>query len=197
MIVDDDQLAARAFARVLSPHRDTLLFSTLRSFHEWLSEDVRICALILDEVLPDGSGVESAQAIRDDPRFKHTPITIVTGEHSREVSTGAFRVRAAYLCKPVEPVDLLTLLAYALVYESTRDSPRSEAVADTLVRRWKLTGPEVDLVLRQMRGERSSQIVRARGITINTYKSCVRSILNKTNFATISLLIQHLSDGGH
>lgn len=195
VVIDDDELVGRAFVRTLAPFWETRLFKTAREFNTWFCPERKMCALLIDEFLPDGRGNELARAVRNQPKFKYTPITIVTGEHSPAICSNAYQLQARYLCKPVEPGDLMTFLASAVVFHTTGDRPHTEAVAHTLVSRRGLSPSKIDLVLRQMRGERGSEITKARGITLNTYKSCVRSILNKTRLSKLSLLIQRIHAG--
>lgn len=193
VIIEDHDQAGLVFRRVLAPFWETLLFTSARDFMAWLSPERRICALLIDEGLRDGSGTQLARTVRDLPQFSRTPITIMTGVHSHSVCATAYRMQARYLCKPLDDADLMAFLALALVYQSTGDMPHAELVASKLVAKWELTPPEVELVLRQLWGERRSDIAKARSISVNTYKSCVRSILRKTGAMRISLLLQQLA----
>jgi type IV pilus assembly protein PilB len=62
-------------------------------------------AVLVDNGLPDLSGVEMVRLLRTDPRTLTTPLVLFTGSDSAEVERDARRAGAdEYLAKPVEPL---------------------------------------------------------------------------------------------
>jgi diguanylate cyclase (GGDEF)-like protein len=94
-------------------------------------------ALLLDDSLPDISGVDVCRALRDDPLFNHaTPIVLMAAvQHASRVRTAAYEAGAWDYC--TLPLDVETLLPkLATFMRGAREI--EEARANTLVDR--LTG---------------------------------------------------------
>jgi len=77
-------------------------------------------AVLIDNGLPDLSGVKLIRLLRTDPRTLTTPLVLFTGTDSAEVERDARRAGSDdYLAKPVEPL-LLEERVLALVHEGRR-----------------------------------------------------------------------------
>jgi len=64
--------------------------------------------VIIDIVLPDGSGLELCGKIRQHKTLNRTPVIILTGKHEIESKTAGFRAGAdQYLVKPLPPQELV------------------------------------------------------------------------------------------
>jgi CheY-like chemotaxis protein len=84
-------------------------------------------AVLIDNGLPDLSGVELIRLIRSDPKTLTLPLVLFTGETSPEVERDARHAGADdFLAKPVEPV-LLEERVLALLHRETRSFPASVA----------------------------------------------------------------------
>jgi DNA-binding response OmpR family regulator len=76
--------------------------------------------VLIDNHLPDLSGVELIRLLRTDPRTLTTPLVLFTGEDSAEVERAARRAGAdEYLAKPMEPL-LLEERVLGLVRDGRR-----------------------------------------------------------------------------
>jgi type IV pilus assembly protein PilB len=76
--------------------------------------------VLIDNGLPDLSGVEMIRLLRTDPRTLTTPLVLFTGDDSAEVERAARRAGADdYLAKPMEPL-LLEERVLALVRDGRR-----------------------------------------------------------------------------
>jgi CheY-like chemotaxis protein len=76
--------------------------------------------ILVDNGLPDLSGIEMIRLLRTDPRTLATPLVLFTGSDSAEVERAARRAGAdEYLAKPMEPL-LLEERVLALVRDGRR-----------------------------------------------------------------------------
>lgn len=67
--------------------------------------------LIVDQMLPTMSGVQFVKTIRMIDRYKHTPVVMVTADHSTELRAKAIEAGVNdFLMKPVEAVAFRELL---------------------------------------------------------------------------------------
>src|SRR5260221_4184294 len=70
-------------------------------------------AIILDIGLPGVDGLFYCQRLRENPRTKHVPIVVISGQesaHAQATASGA----SAFVRKPFDPLELLTLLEDAI-----------------------------------------------------------------------------------
>jgi two-component system, NtrC family, response regulator AtoC len=107
LVVDDDANAAGALAELVANEGFTA--ATANTLQEARSQMVfqRPEVVLLDLVLPDGSGMELFQDVE-----KVTEIVLVTGHASLETSIEAFRLGAAdYLVKPINIKHLRGILS--------------------------------------------------------------------------------------
>ncbi len=64
--------------------------------------------LVLDWMMPDMSGIEVAQTLRQDPATSHIPIIMLTAKgQERDKEQGRALGASAYLVKPFSPLELL------------------------------------------------------------------------------------------
>ena len=89
--VHDSQLTARAIESSLDRVR-VVHARDLRSAHE-LSRSSRWALAVVDEALPDGTGLEFVKQIKD--RIPNLPVVMLTGAGSDEVALEAFRCGAS------------------------------------------------------------------------------------------------------
>ncbi len=104
LVVDDDASVGAFVKTALTGSADVI---TALDAEEGLalvgSEEVD--AVLIDNGLPDLSGVELIRLLRTDPRTVSTPIVLFTGVDSADVERSARRAGADdYLAKPMEPL---------------------------------------------------------------------------------------------
>jgi CheY-like chemotaxis protein len=71
---------------------------------------VRPDAVTLDVVMPRLDGLRTAARLRADPRTRDLPLAIVSATSQYEVGAGGDVGVDAFLAKPFEPADLVTLV---------------------------------------------------------------------------------------
>ena len=116
-----------------------------------LSRRTKPDAILLDDSLPDISGVDVCRALRDDPLFNHaTPIFLMAAvQHASRVRTAAYEAGAWDYC--TLPLDVETLLAKIGTFmRGAReiDESRANALVDRLTGLYSSHG--VDRLLEQL-----------------------------------------------
>jgi DNA-binding NtrC family response regulator len=119
LIVDDDDIARSTLAEFVA--RDgftTTVAANLAEARE--SFDPRPDLVLVDLVLPDGSGIE----LLSEPRIAdQSDIVLITGHASVESSVDAMRLGATdFLTKPVDPQRLSEILARLSTPDARRDA---------------------------------------------------------------------------
>jgi DNA-binding response OmpR family regulator len=112
LAVEDDAIVRTTLQRVLrSEGYDVALAPTAGA---GLAECARLKpdAVVLDVHLPDGNGVDVCRAIKADPKLRHIPVLILTGDAvSLEDRTSGLDAGADdYILKPFEAQELLLRL---------------------------------------------------------------------------------------
>ncbi|HNW44550.1 MAG TPA: response regulator [Elusimicrobiales bacterium] len=109
LVIDDEESIRAALSRVLNPEGYTV--STAVN----LAEGFDSCArnkpdlVILDVNLPDGYGIDLCRKIKSDPKLRHIPVFMLTGE-SIEVENRLAGLEAGaddYILKPFNPGELI------------------------------------------------------------------------------------------
>jgi EAL domain-containing protein (putative c-di-GMP-specific phosphodiesterase class I) len=111
LIVDDHELVARSFARLLRDEADLVVAGVATTVAEALAmaRQLRPDVLLMDYQLPDGTGVSAATALRrDDPSVK---VIILTGSGNAAAQIAARHAGcSAYLEKTVGSADLADVI---------------------------------------------------------------------------------------
>jgi DNA-binding NarL/FixJ family response regulator len=170
--VEDDAPVARTLGCCLQRHGDVTIASTVhdaliayRSNSDW-------AALIVDVVLPDGSGLRLLEELR--PSCPELPALVITGALDPEHINGAYRLGARSLAKPVRVEDL-DRFARSIPFAS-----RLETVARRWADRYGLSPAETDVLIGAALGEDRETIARRRESTLGTVKSQVEKLIDKT-----------------
>ncbi|MFB2835299.1 response regulator [Floridanema evergladense] len=159
LVVDDDPVFLATLPPMLSPWgmRITGLDDPLK-FWEVL-KSVSPNLLILDVEMPNISGIELCQAVRNDPNWQELPILFLTAHKDVNIIQQVFAAGADdYLVKPVLAVELLTRITNRL--ERNR-------LLQTLSTKDPLTG-----VLNQLKSSRDLESLLQQG-AINQYAVCL------------------------
>ena len=126
LVVDDDNSICTFVAAALVGSADVVSAHTAESALALVGEQSFDGALI-DNGLPDLTGVELIRLLRTDPRTLSLPLVLFTGSSSAEVEQAARQAGADdFLAKPVEPV-LLEERVLSLVSRVSRRFPTAAA----------------------------------------------------------------------
>jgi PleD family two-component response regulator/EAL domain-containing protein (putative c-di-GMP-specific phosphodiesterase class I) len=137
MIIDDDPIQAKFAQRILhKANMQTLIINNplqalnhLEQFHPDL--------ILMDIYMPECSGVELTQIIREDEKWLNTPIIFLSGEHDPDKQFDALSVGGDdFLAKPISPKHLLSSVSFRMqrimqVKQHTAKQ-NAESIADAL-----------------------------------------------------------------
>lgn len=178
-IVDDDPLVVRVLSRVLAMSRECVGATDVASASAKLETSRRrVSGFVIDLKLPDGTGLDFLRVARK--HAPHSPALILTGDLQLDAVNEAYLLGASCLLKPAGQGELSRFVADALASEAGLDPivrMRIAHVADA----HRLTGPEADLLVAHLAGRAAEDVLLGRGITRNTYKTQVRTLLRKLN----------------
>ena len=111
-LIDDEPFYYKLISPVLKGAGYELDYA--RTGYEGLSklQDFKADVIILDVRLPDLTGFQILERLRQDPRFSSTPVIFVTAQHELEDKLKAFELGADdYLEKPFQPEELVARLS--------------------------------------------------------------------------------------
>lgn len=177
LLVDDDELVTKALARHLSSIRPCVSANTFAAARQKLSAHPRpFSGFIFDLRLPDGSGLD---LLADARRYaRDVPAVILTGELDPRVVNAAYRLGGACLLKPAGPDELSRFTTEALAAELGIEAVVRPRVAQ-FAKDHNVTAPEMEILLAKVAGLSAEELMEKRGITRNTYKTQVRTLLDR------------------
>lgn len=89
--------------------------------------------ILLDLNLPDGSGLDFCERLRDDPATRESPILFLTGTEDADEKVKAFERGAVdYVTKPFHAAELRARVRAALRTQALLDALETQAMSDTL-----------------------------------------------------------------
>lgn len=181
LIVDDEPLVQRALSSVLRRYGAC---SASVSAAGALSELGRSWdGLLIDVRLKDGSGLDVLASARR--RKIRAPAVVLSGRIDHEIVNRAAALDARLVSKPCGTEELAPFLADVLL-RKTND--RAYAAAERARHRWSLSEREVDILDHALRARSREQYLALRGMAQNTYKTHVRKLLEKSDYANLSTL---------
>ena len=176
-VVDDDQLVCKATARLLkSVSMQVQTFASAREFLDAPRDDRPGC-LLVDVRMPELSGLDLQQALRD--ANVDLPIVFMTGHGDIPMSVRAMKAGAVdFLPKPVNDQDLLDAVGQALD-RGVQSRRTHQELADVRQRIESLSPRERQVMDLVVAGKLTKQIARRLGIAEPTVKTHRRNIMDK------------------
>ncbi|MGZ5767721.1 MAG: response regulator transcription factor [Caldimonas sp.] len=187
-VVDDDASVREALSSLL--RATGLRVQTFTTAAEYLRQprtDAPTC-LVLDVVLPGGSGLELQQTLSE--RSDAPPIIFVTGCGDLPMGVKAMKAGAVeFLSKPFLEVDLLVAIDHALERDARAQQGRAEVfgILDHLA---TLTRREFEVMDLVVRGLLNKQIAAELGITEVTVKVHRRRVMEKMRVHSLPDLVR-------
>lgn len=191
LYVEDDAFLRRAFVHAFADIGiDTA--ADLAEARARMETDVHL-AWVVDERLPDGSGLALVEAVR--ARGLWTPALLVTGVPDHHIVNRAQLAGVEIAYKPDLTANVRAFFARARSARSA--SPAVLRAADRYAERYALSPRERDLVRAVGRGVPRAALGRELRLSDNTVKTLVRRILRKTDAQALDDVLRAvLSDGG-
>ena len=183
LIVDDNQLVRRALMCVLNRYGECRMAASASDAERHISSGREWDGFVIDVRLEDGSGLDVLATARR--VYTDTPAVVLSGNLDRNTINRAAALNARFLCKPCGTEELAPFLSDVLA-RSTGD--RIFAATERARHRWGLSPREAEIVEATLRGRARDEYVEATGMSVNTFKTHVRKLLEKADYQNLASL---------
>lgn len=187
LIVEDDPVAAHTLWRIVRDLRPVRVAHSVAEARAELDANKSWLGFILDVNIGDAreTGFDLLEQARK--VYKHTPALMITGQIERDAVRRAYAVRAELICKPFETVDVLRFVQRASL-AAVDASGRLQAEIERVVGACQLTPAQAETLIDAVIGTPRGQMIRDRGVSENTFKEHVRSLLRRTGARNLDQL---------
>jgi DNA-binding NarL/FixJ family response regulator len=185
LLVEDDLAVTKAIKRFIPRDLRTVSVGSLAAAQRVLDDVTPLAGAIVDIGLPDGNGMDVVRAIRDLGSF--VPILVLTGQLEPQLVNEAHALGAAYVCKPEFERNLESFLD-----DVARFDPKPERVFDAIQRSidaYSLTKREAEILTHAVGGVPRGHLAEVMGVSENTLKTQIRSMLDKASQSSLSELV--------
>ncbi|HVH47726.1 MAG TPA: hypothetical protein VM925_35565, partial [Labilithrix sp.] len=117
--------------------------------------------------------------------YADTPAVVLSGSLDRESVNRAAALGARFICKPCGTEELAPFLSDVLT-RTTGD--RIYAATERARHRWMLSPREAEIVEATLRGRARDEYLAATQMSVNTFKTHVRKLLEKADYENLSSL---------
>jgi DNA-binding NarL/FixJ family response regulator len=196
LVVDDEPLwhrqttlALKAFGNVRSAGSVGEAQRVVAGGSAWLG-------FIVDLVLPDGSGLEVIESVRE--QGLDGPVLVLTSHNDHHHIRRAHELRAEFICKAAELASLESFGRRCIAHFWTQ-SDRIALMIDELANAHRLTCREIELVAANVAGMPRRLVAQSLGVSENTVKAQTRHLLRKLqldSLASVSDRILRQAIGG-
>lgn len=199
LLVEDEAIVARSQARLIRElgatvciARDTCTAREHLHSHTW-------DGVVVDVRLPDGSGFTLLEQIRATQPL--TPVLVQSAMPDQALPGRAFLLDAHFVYKPCGEQELRAFIE-RVRGRARRHRERYVAVLARIVTKQDLTEAERDVLTQALDGRSYQEIAKCRATSVNTVKTQVRSLLQKTGARSLphltSVVVAELmkDDGG-
>jgi DNA-binding NarL/FixJ family response regulator len=186
MLVVEDELSQRAVERLLRAWM-VRTAGNLASARRLLGSEA-FDGAVIDVELPDGNGLDLVEAIRGSG-WK-IPVLVLAAHCERELVNRAQRIGAEFACKPLVPQNLIAFAERAAL-ASSADREVIARISE-LARRRGLTPRETAVAMLAVRDLPRQAIQAQLGVSVNTIKTQVRSLLQKCGAPNLAALRREL-----
>ncbi len=183
-MVEDEPAVARYVGRVFAPMFETVGARTVADGVAAVDRGTWAGAVI-DIRLPDGSGLDVLRHLRRTAPL--TPAMVLTADQDPDIINAVQRLRAEFVCKP-DCTDNLRDFArrVAIARTSSERDSRFRAAIDAFAERFSLSPRESQIVSLATDGVPRGHIADVIGVSENTIKTQIRSLLTKANCNSLS-----------
>ncbi len=183
MIVEDEQSLSNALVRTTEPYFAPVTAASMRAAFDAV-EGEEVAAAIVDIGLPDGDGLDVVSALRR--RSPDIPILVLTGSNDPATINHAQLLRAEYVVKPFFSDNVARFVQRALAHRSSADQDRLLAMVAQVSTDYRLSSREARILTCVVEGVPRRRLSELMGVSENTVKSQVRSLLEKLGLTSLS-----------
>ncbi len=186
LVTDDDGPTRDRVRRLLGDRIDASLFTSVTDTLAWLETVERVDGAVIDLGLPDGSGYEILRTAR--MRFPTIPMLVLTGKYDPRSINRVQLLDAQYIMKPDFEANVRAFVerVFARALDASADVNRR---LHQLLSRYQLTPRERDVLTLAVDGVPRSHLPDALGVTENTVKTQIRSLLSKCQATSLAELV--------
>lgn len=181
---------ARRLARAIAPACDPISVGSVAEARAALdSANSPWLGAVIDIGLPDGSGFDVALAFRE--RQPAAPILIATGRNDADVINRAHAERMELLHKPFPFDEVRRFVERAREADAVPDQRIEETIA-RFAAECSLTPREREILAASVRHPTRADLAALLGVSENTAKTQIKSLLRKTGFESLHALSKSL-----
>jgi DNA-binding NarL/FixJ family response regulator len=178
LLVEDDRLVARGLGRIVERNaRVAVAPSLAAAYQRFQGEEGGLRALIVDVLLPDGSGFALAEHVRT--QHPTLPVLVITGGMQAEVSHRAFELRAELLIKPFSSELFTRFVVRALSCAPCAEGHDVATHIEAFCSTHALSARERQVLELAMRGESRRAMGDTLGLTQASIKTVIARLLHK------------------
>lgn len=190
LIVDDEPEFAESLVRLVAPYGEVRVAGTIADALPIL-ETARLAAAMIDQCLPDGSGLDLVAHVRR--RLPLLPVLVLTAQMDLSLVNRAQALRAEFAFKPVEPGNIVPFVESALA-SADGAAARLELAVRRLSEATCMPEREVEVLNLALAGVPRSTMAVELGLAENTLKTVIRRLLERTGEASLLELTYGLFD---
>ena len=186
LIVEDDPALGRSIQRNTRPYFEIIVTESVEGAVTAI-EQVTLAAAVVDIGLPDGTGFDVVELLRRHDR--NMPVLILTGSNDPATINRAHALRVEFVCKPFFSENLSHFVQRTLSGSQYGDRQQLAAVVATITTEFKLSQREGQILAFAAEGIPRSRLSDVMGVSENTVKSQVRSLLDKVEKTALSEVV--------
>jgi len=183
LIVEDEPSLSTTLVRTTETYFEPVTASS-KSMALDLAAQEPVVAAIVDVGLPDGDGLDVVAELRK--RSADMPILVLTGSNDPSTINRAQLLRAEYVVKPFFSDNVARFVQRALAHRSSVDKDRLQATVTQISTDYRLSQREAQILIFAVEGVPRRHIADVLGVSENTVKTQVRSLLEKLHKDTLS-----------
>lgn len=187
LIVEDDPALGRSIQRNTRPYFEIIATDSVEGAVEAIEHGAELAAAVVDIGLPDGTGFDVVELLRRHDR--NLPVLILTGSNDPATINRAHALRVEFVCKPFFSENLAQFVQRTLSGSQYGDRQQLATVVGAITTEYKLSHREGQILAFAAEGIPRSRLSDVMGVTENTVKSQVRSLLDKVEKTALSEVV--------
>jgi len=184
LIVEDDPALGRSIQRGTRAYFDVITKESVETAIDLIEAGTEIAAAVVDIGLPDGTGFEVVEMLRKNDR--NLPVLILTGSNDPATINRAHALRVEFVCKPFFSENLAQFVQRTLSGSQYGDREKLAGVIAEITESHKLSHRESQILAFAAEGIPRSRLADVMGVSENTVKSQVRSLLDKVDKSALA-----------